>query len=227
MKTLLRTDLLKFYGLGRQVLPEVIFEQTSDETFDMQDAENSIFVSYRSGNVSFQNSNHRLYEAVKYESFINALSGTAFERGRKRCDLILYDVAVATGHFFLLNEETSTLESTFNLCKPILNKKGDVQFNGGKYEKVEKQLEGSLETLLAVPSIARFINKYLRKVCLMSYVINRRTEDVVSARRTFSRYRMVEAKETGENGALLDCPPINNLGFEYRRISHDYVFNLD
>lgn len=68
------------------------------------------------------------------------------------------------------------------------------------------------------------MEKFTRKVCLMSYTLTCK-EEVSKARHTFiERYKQVEARETGENGSLLACPKLNAEGFEYRRISHEYSF---
>lgn len=40
------------------------------------------------------------------------------------------------------------------------------------------------------------------------------------------RYKQLESRVTGENGAILQQPAINAEGFEYRRISHTYSFKL-
>jgi len=42
----------------------------------------------------------------------------------------------------------------------------------------------------------------------------------------FAKYLTIEAKATSDNGAIIDCPRIEKLGFEYRRIEHQYVFKL-
>ncbi len=168
--------------------------------------------------------------AIHYEQFINQLAGTAFERGRKRCDFLLYDEG--TNHnYFILNEQTSTLDTLANLSKSIKNARtGECLYPGGKNEKVEHQLSETLSTLNEVPALYEFINKYKHKICLMSYLIKKKgsdSEQIPKAKRLFtSRYKEIEARETGEDGALLNCPIINDLGFEYRRISHEYTFSL-
>ena len=54
----------------------------------------------------------------------------------------------------------------------------------------------------------------------MSYVITPRA-DISNAQKAFvARYKQIEAREKGEDGALLLSPEINTLGFEYRRISN-------
>lgn len=100
-------------------------------------------------------------------------------------------------------------------------------YPGGKYEKAEIQLLETLRTIRAVPSISAFINRYKRKVCLMSYLIKPNQDSKVSsAQKSFGRYKLIESRETGENGALLEHPSINAEGFEFRRISHEYSFRL-
>lgn len=96
-------------------------------------------------------------------------------------------------------------------------------FRGRKYQKVELQLYQSLETLTEVPSISSYINNKKRKVCLMSYLIKRTEDNAVNA---FNRNRLMEAEEAGENGAQISCPQIEQFGFDYYRISHDYSFRI-
>lgn len=227
MIELLRQDFPSHYGLHKRNIT-VPNETTHEEHFDLTDHENKMLVPYQTGNVSFDHSNQTEVVAVNYEKFLNGLSGTAFERGRKRCDFILYESGGSGDSFFLLNEQTSTLGTTDNLSKPILDKAKNVVYPGGKYEKVEIQLTETLKTLIAVAGIRAFIDKYKLKICLMSYVITpKQQEDASSARYAFSsRYRQVEARATGENGAILEQPAINTEGFEYRRISHNFPFKL-
>lgn len=231
MIELLKTDLPTHYGLHRSKSIEVPVKDTSDNKFDLADS-NEIIVPYDTGNVSLEVPQKAKTEVISYERYLNGLSGTAFERGRKRCDFILYEKDGETRRFFILNEQTSTLGSTDLLSKPIMGKRKngqsekEVLYPGGKYEKVEVQLAEALQTLIAVPSIASFINESGRKVCLMSYVITPRTFISAAQNAFTTRYRQVEARETGENGALLVCPSLNTHGFEYRRISHDYTFQV-
>lgn len=223
---LLRQDFPCHYGLHKRniIVPN---ETTHEEHFDLADGGATMLVPYRTGNVSFDHSEQTEIVVVNYEKFLNGLSGTAFEKGRKRCDFILYETGGSGDSFFLLNEQTSAAGSTENLSKPIVNKDKNVIYPGGKYEKVEVQLSETLKTLKAVAEINTFIDKYRRKICLMSYVITpKKSEDASDAKQAFSRYRRVEARETGESGAILEQPVINAEGFEYRRISHSYPFKL-
>lgn len=223
MIDLLKKDLPAHYGLHRTGI-EVRSEKTKEPQFDLNDGHDAIVVKYREGNVSFAHSTGSEIEVVDYEYYLNGLSGTKFENGRLRCDFMLYDLG--SKNFFVLNEQTSTKDGTANLEKPIIGKDGNVRYPGGKYEKAENQLLETLKTLTAVPAISHYMSTFQRKICLMSYVINRQEQH--SAVVAFvNRYKQIESKETGENGAILSSPNIEAEGFEYRRISHDYTFRLD
>lgn len=227
MIDLLTNDLPSHYGLHRSTFC-IISKKTNLEQFDLTENEDTIVVPYKNGNVSFDHANQTEIEIINYEKYLNSLSGTAFERGRKRCDLILYEKGGNANSFFLLNEQTTTLSPATTLSKPILDKDKNVVYPKGKYEKVEEQLLETLQTLKGVSSIASFINKYQRKVALMSYqIIPKSTSAAAYTRTAFAdRYKKVEAQETGEEGALLPHERLNVEGFEYRRISHEYSFRL-
>lgn len=225
MINLLTKDLPTHYRIGRNIsVPHI---DTTNIEFDLDDNPDYI-VPFRTGNISLKNTLKKSIQVVNYEGYINQFAGTAFEQGRKRCDYLLYDTdRREESSFFILNEQTSTLDSISNLSLPIL-KKGEVLFAGGKYEKAEIQLYESLSALKNVSSIASFIESSDRKICLMSYVIIPRSVDNnISASRAFNRYRAIESAETGEDGAIIENYGINQLGFELRRISHDYTFVLN
>lgn len=228
MIDLLKHDLPAYYGLHRAVV-NIPSESTRDLCFDLIDGQDAMIVAYRSGNVSFERSSSTSIQVINYETYLNGWTGTSFERGRLRCDFIIYD-AESKG-IFILNEQTSTTGNVRNFLKPIIDKKTkSIRFPGGKYEKVEAQLAHTLCTLQAVPAIKAFMETFSRKVCLMSYILfpEEEKKDVSGAMRAFSvRYKQVEARETGENGALLVNSSFNAEGFEYRRISHEYSFRLE
>lgn len=226
MKNLLKTDFPLFYGIKRHKI-DVPTEHTDADCFDLDDKTVSMIVDFEQGNVSFYNNNNEEVEVIGYEKYVNGLSGTSFEKGRKRCDFIITVTNGSEKSMFMLNEQTSTLETTENLKKVILDKDKNVLFPGGKYEKAETQLAESLRTLLAVPGIAEYLSEFKNRLCLMSYVINHKERISGAASAFANRYRLVEARETGEDGALLDNTEINRMHFEYRRISHDYKFTLD
>jgi hypothetical protein len=60
----------------------------------------------------------------------------------------------------------------------------------------------------------------------MAYRVNPHTDPDYLMKHPFERYLRVESKATAEDGAIVPCLMINNLGFEYRRISHEYSYRL-
>lgn len=226
MIDLLKWELPSHYKLHRATV-DVPYEITAKEHFDLIDGGQTSIVDYKTGNISFDHHNQTDVQVINYEAYLIGLKGTKFETGRKRCDFILHEIGGNADSFYILNEQTSTKKTIDNLSKPILDKNKNVTYPGGKYEKVEIQLLETLRTIKAVPSISAFIDRYKRKICLMSYIIKTNEDSVISgARKSFERYRLIESRETGENGALLEHPSINAEGFEYRRISHEYSFRL-
>lgn len=218
MREEIKSGLVEHYGLKRRVV-DFSCESTRELEFDLSDTKQRFIVPFRQGGVSFVRETPTVAQVLNYEAFINSFGGTAFERGRKRCDFVAFDEQPEP-ETMLLIELTSSKDDTANLGKPIDG------YPGGKFEKAEAQLSGSLETLLNVDEIRAEANRYKRRVCLMAYKIITKPTLPISAEKAFSSYLAAEAKATGSEGALLSSPEINRLGFEFRRISHDYVFNL-
>lgn len=120
----------------------------------------------------------------------------------------------------MLIELTSALGTAENLKKPI------DKYPGGKYEKSEYQLASSLGDLLSVPTINTYMVAKAHRVCLMAYRVSPHSDPDYLMKHPYERYLKVESKVTAEDGALMPCTAINSLGFEYRRISHEYSFRL-
>ena len=211
MKQLLENDFLKHYGVTSTVAIDCLC--VTDVDFDLDDQDSPISQkALGAGKVSFHNDNGEL-EIVHYEDFIN------------QCDK---PPSFKTPETVMLLEITSALGSQANLEKAITHKTtGKVLYEGGKFEKCEDQLFQSLSTLDEVPSISRRLKAYTRKICLMAYTIKptqAKSQSIGS--RPFAKYLTIEARATSDNGAIIDCPRIEKLGFEYRRIEHQYVFKL-
>ena len=150
---MLASDFLDFYHVTKGRV-RVVSQLVHSEAFDLDDEQGSIsFVKEPGqGKLSF-NANCEQIEVVAYDAFFKQIrKPRAFVESHKHCDFLIVSDESATN--ILLVEITSALGGTFNLRKPILNKKtGKVLFSGGKYEKVENQLTDSLSTLMAVPPI--------------------------------------------------------------------------
>ena len=179
MIDLLKRELPSHYKLHRTIV-DVPYEITAEEHFDLTDRGLTSIVDYKTGNISFDHSNRTEVQVINYEAYLIGLKGTKFETGRKRCDFILHETGGSCDSFYILNEQTSTKKNIENLSKPILDKDKNVIYPGGKYEKAEIQLLETLRTIRAVPSISAFINRYKRKVCLMSYLIKPDQDSKVS-----------------------------------------------
>lgn len=223
MKNLLENDLPAFYGVGRRCTCDE--NTTSLSEFDLTEDDTQFVVDYKKGYASFCGNSFNL-SVVNYDTYISKFNGTKIADGRRRCDFIMTDTDADS--IIVLCEVTSSLGGIENLSRPIKKPKKDgttmVAFPKGKYQKVELQLYQSLETLTNVPSILSYINNKKRKVCLMSYLIKKTENNAVNA---FNRNRMMEAEEAGENGAQINCPQIEQFGFDYYRISHAYSFRID
>lgn len=222
MKNLLENDLPAFYGVGRRCTCDEI--RTTSREFDLTEDDTQFVVDYKTGYASFCDNPYSL-SVINYDTYIGKFAGTKIADGNRRCDFVMTDVD--TDNLILLCEVTSSIGGIENLSRPITKKKKDgtemVVFPKGKYQKAELQLYQSLETMNNVPSIASFVGKKKRKVCLMAYLIKPSDNYTVNA---FNRNRLVEAEEAGENGAQISCPQIEQYGFEYFRISHSFSFRI-
>ena len=225
MKQLLENDFLKHYGVTSTVAIDCL--SITDVDFDLDDEDSPISLkALGKGTASFHNDNGEL-EIIHYEDFINKCNKPpSFKKGRKKCDYLLYHTT--TTKTVVLLEITSALGSRANLEKPITHKNtGKLLYAGGKFEKCEDQLFQSLCTLVKVPSILGKLNEYTRKICLMAYTIKpAQTKSQSIGSRPFAKYLAIEAKATADNGAIIECRRIEDLGFEYRRIEHQSVFKL-
>lgn len=220
MVDLLQNTLRGHYKISSKVT--LRFEQIDSREFDLDDS--FCFVMEKGqGKASFINDNGPL-KILCYEDFIKQCKKPrSFAEGRKRCDFILCHDSV--GGSFVLNEITSAYGDESNLTLPIL--KGNPPYPGGKNQKVVDQFVYTLDTLLQVPDIRAKIESYNRKICVMSYKVFLCNNDLID--KTIAAaysYRNVESLETQGAGAIIAEKRINDLGFEYRRISHDYSFLL-
>lgn len=224
MKELLERDYIVGHNIsshGVTVVPEF----TDSVDFDLNDVFPVKILPIRTGQLSIHNEQGNL-EIIHYENFVNQCRRpVSFLKGRKKCDMLL--ACIDRPETVLLIEMTSALGSCANLEKEIINKtNGAVVFPGGKYEKCELQLYKSLQDLMSIHSISRALNSYSRRICLMAYKIEPYKNIQKCATKPYSRYLQIEAKETSDNGAIIPCPSIEALGFEYRRIEHSFVFSL-
>ena len=218
IKPLLECDFVAHHDIHMSPIADVI--STENKQFDLDDMPSPFQLAEPGeGKVSLTNDVHGTIEILAYENFINQCTKpTSFLNGRRKCDYILVH-SDDTG-YALLVELTSALGTVENLKIPL------DKYPGGKYEKCEYQLASSLGDLLAVPTINTCLLAKAHHVCLMAYSVNPHTDPDYLMKHPFERYLKVESKATAEDGAIIPCSAINSLGFEYRRISHEYSFRL-
>lgn len=223
---LLSSDFLDYYQVRKGRIT-VVSQLVRCNSFDLDDdmSQTSFVKEVGRGKLTFVG-NEEYIEVVAYDDFFKQIKKpVAFVSSHKHCDYLI--VSDETMGNFLFVELTSALGGTYNLKKPIANKKsGAIAFPGGKYQKVEEQLADSLDTLMSVPSIRQKIDVYHRRICLMGYKIIPYDDEVKRITHPFQRYLTVEMAETGSNGAIVHNTKIESLGFEYRRISNDATFSL-
>lgn len=218
MKQLLGTDFIEHYAVSSNVCVEDYIAENCDAIkFDLDDGKG--VVPEGLGKLSLENLNG-VFDLLHYEGFIGECKRPrTFQEGRKRCDYVLWHTKQK--ETFLLCEITSALGGRDNLEKPI------EMYYGGKLQKAEIQLAESLKTLLGVPSIKAYVDDYAKKVCLMAYRIYPYKEKALNDFvKPFQRFSLIEMLETGNNGAELDAPEINAMGFSFRRIAHGAVFSI-
>lgn len=200
-------------------------EITDSVDFDLKDDFPIEILPLGIGQLSIHNEKGNL-EIIHYENFVNQCKRPAsFLRGRSKCDFIL--TSIDNHEIALLIEMTSALGSIANLQKAIISEAdGATVFPGGKFEKCEFQLYSSLRDLMVVQSISEVLNAYAKRIGLMAYKIEPYSDTSIIHTRPYSRYLQIESKATSDNGAIIPCPSIEALGFEYRRIEHSYVLSL-
>lgn len=214
----MESDFIAYHGIHVLSVADVL--STEDKQFDLDDMPSPVqLMEHGKGKVSLTNDVHGKVEILAYENFVNQCTKpTSFLNGRRKCDYML--VHLADKGYAMLIELTSALGTAENLKKPI------DKYPGGKYEKCEYQLASSLGDLLAVPATNAYLLAKAHRVCLMAYRVNPHTDPNYLMKHPFERYLKVESKATAEDGAIMPCMAINSLGFEYRRISHEYSFRL-
>ena len=223
MRDLFINDFVSHYRITTRDIVADEYE-VQDDPFEMADSAASPIVDEGNGLLKMHNVDGGM-NVFAYERFINSCKKPlSFQNGRKRCDLVL--TSRTNAELACLVEFTSTIGNTSNLTKPILNEDGSTQYAGGKMEKAEVQLTESLKTMLAVPTIAGDMNARIHRVCMAAYRIFPILDPAVRMRYPDSRYKQIEARETGEDGAIISMPSIESLGFEYRRVAYPTVVRL-
>lgn len=222
LKEVFDRDFLLAYGIPENKRQDIKQECTNASDFDLIDKEESeenFIVEFGKGTGSFENNVGYNVEILAYDNLVKNYNGKydAF-KGSKSCDFILYSNENST---IVLNEHTSSIGD-----KKKLEEEKDSKIGMTKFQKVEKQLSDTLGKLQAVDSLNGIIENCTTKICLLSYRLFYDKNNPTKALTAFNRAQLQIAKATGEDGAKLSCWDIEEKGFEYRRISHNYKFRL-
>lgn len=216
LKDVFDRDFLCEYNIPENKIQQIEQECTNALDFDLIDQEENFIVEFGKGTGSFENNVGYNIEILAYDNLVKNYNGKydAF-KGTKSCDFILYSNENST---IVLNEHTSSIGDKKKLEEEKYSKIGMT-----KFQKVEKQLSDTLGKLQAVDSLNGIIEKCTTKICLLSY---RLFYDKNNPTKAFNRAQLQIAKATGEDGAKFSCPDIEEKGFEFRKILHNYKFKL-
>lgn len=226
LSDLLKNEFVSHYGITSHPL-DVDSMTTTDGEFDLYDCPSPMSIlplGSPDGMLSLRGNSETL-EIVHYEDFINQCKKPRnFQEGRKRCDFVVLSTEPSRKHV-ILAELTSALGGVGNLTMNIEGN-GNESFGKGKYEKAEKQLAESLNTLMEVPEIRVFFEGMQDKQCIMGYKIEPYHDPVKRMEHPMNRFLEIESQETGVNGAVIANETINGYGFTFRRINHKSYYQL-
>jgi hypothetical protein len=153
MNYLLEKDFISHYKLAVRTSVNVV--STRDPGFDIVDDLKLVYPP-GSGIAKYNNPARKEANVINYELFINSLT-PAFQKGREKCDLIVY---TADFSYFILNELTDTQPQ---YIPDFTSTDGTPRT--GKRNKAISQLKNTLNDISDVPTINRFIKKHTVKHC--------------------------------------------------------------
>jgi hypothetical protein len=200
METLLKQNFTAHYNLPISTINN-ISKQTSAQYFEIEDDSNretQIYNSQNNGTAIYRNPSQKVVYVINYDKFITSLD-TNFQRGRKRCDLIVY--TQNTRDYFLLNELKD--------ANPAKGRK-----------KAKSQLVASLKDLMSVSSIKQFADYFNEKRCC---IFNKRINapQSITAVKAFGRVNIISS-----SGLKMANSDIESYGFSLYEYSGGQIFTL-
>lgn len=213
MDNLFQNDLPKSLKLKRNVT--VSNTKTTKKEFDLKDERgNSIVLPKNTGDASFHNSLGKELYILDFEDLRNQFNPCAIlDKGNitKRCD---YFIAEKEEKSICLFNEITTSKDIYGLTTSIKDKKGNVQYQGGKIEKGQEQLLQSLQCVEKCTHLWTEIQSFSKRICLFSYKLS---DTSILEQNSFNKALIIESDE---NGTEYPNKEIEKLGFEYRRIGY-------
>ncbi|MDO4764340.1 MAG: hypothetical protein Q4A00_08185 [Flavobacteriaceae bacterium] len=210
MDNLFKEKLRDSLNLNRDVT--VNSTKTTNKEFGLKDkGGNSIVLSKNTGDASFHNSLGKELYILDFENLRNQLDCSILKNITKRCD---YFIAEKEEKSICLFNEITTSKDIYGLTTFIKDKKGNVQYQGGKIEKGQKQLLHSLQCVEKCTDLWTEIQSFCKRICLFSYKLS---DTSISEQNPFN---LALSFENDENGVVYPNKEIEKLGFEYRRIGY-------
>lgn len=181
--------------------PTIIYEDTHDELFDINDPKGKVrpicIVLVGNGQSTYHNEKQLKLRVINYEAFVDLFTLAKIDKnGRSRVDFIVYDTDV-TKSCFILNELTT---GTFQ----------------NKRSKARLQLQNTLRDLMKDADAKAYISSFNKKQCILSC---RKEPDPISPFDMAAGFAMA-AQIIPENSKL-SARSIERLGFEC--IENDHV----
>ncbi|ATA92026.1 hypothetical protein CGC56_07555 [Capnocytophaga canimorsus] len=214
MDNLFQNELRTSLNLARKNI-RVSSVSIAGEDFDLKDKRgNSIVLPKNTGDASFHNSLRKELYILDFEDLRNQFNPCAIlDKGKitKRCD---YFIAEKEGKSICIFNEITTSKDIYGLTTSIKDKKGNVQYQGGKIEKGQEQLLQSLQCVEKCTDLWTEIRSFSKRICLFSYKLS---DTSISEQNLFN---LALSFENDENGTVYPNKEIEKLGFEYRRIDY-------
>lgn len=187
---------------------------TTQKDFDLADSRGKhIILQKNCGDTTYTNSLGKELYILDFEDLRGRLdcSNLNKEKITRRCD---YFIADKTDKSICVFSEITIAKDIYGLEIPIKNKKGNVQYQGGKIEKGQEQLLHSLKCVEKCLDLWAAIQSFNKKICLFSYKLSDTTIPEQNAFNSSLEF------ENDENGTQYPNKEIEGLGFEYRRIGY-------
>lgn len=211
MDNLFQNELPKSLNLSRKNI-SVRSETTTQKEFDLEnESKLNIILSKGSGDATYQNLLEKELYILDFENLRNQFNSCIIldnEKITKKCDYFITD-----RESICVFNEITTGKSIESLKKKIKNKKGEIEFREGKFEKAQYQFLHSIKVVQKCSIIWDKISSFSTKIGLFSYKLENSTIDEQKA---FNRALEFENNE----GTIYSNSEIEKLGFEYRRIGY-------
>jgi hypothetical protein len=206
MENLLRNDFTTHYGLPACTTANLSIA-TAEPYFEIEDTASKDILMHtvrNQGMAKFSNPNRLGITIGNYDKFLSS-QDASFQRGKKRCDII---VSCNSSRYFILGELKDRIIDVTKKQKNV--RKG-----------AKKQLQETLNTLVAVPSILTHINsKSHRRCCYFNKQAT--APPIISAVSAFNRLPNLYPE-----GFRMANPDIEAMNFEYWEYIGDQTLTLN